>query len=332
MFKLTEQQQEILSAAHLRAALSPRVIARELKLQERTVRYHLHKLLALGIIREAPFLNVYPLGLRYYNVYFSHEGLRSKDLQRAVDLMRASDRVSWLAEMGGEFHMALSLLVRDADECADHLANFAAKFPGLFLQKQIAVHRSLRVFPAKYLSSRKAAPVALGYGDFKEQDGEALCQIDDLDHDVLKLMSRKQLTSVRAIARELGRPHTTVALHMRKLTESKIVGGYWFPIDSKRLGYQTLKLLIFCRGVSAQQAAELRRYAAEHRNIVYCIECLGSWDFELGLDVRTDGGVADIVAGIHDTFSQFIQLIKVVPMFRVLKWSLYPFDAARSRR
>jgi hypothetical protein len=65
-------------------------------------------------------------------------------------------------------------------------------------------------------------------------------------------------------------------------------------------------------------------FATQHPKLVYLIECIGKWDLELGLDVSTEESVSVVVDEIADTFRSHIRSIKIVPMFRVLKWDLYP--------
>jgi len=55
---LGEIEKSIVVAAHLRASESAKELARIVRMQERTVRYHLHRLEQRGIIRKVPFINV----------------------------------------------------------------------------------------------------------------------------------------------------------------------------------------------------------------------------------------------------------------------------------
>lgn len=332
MQKLTPRQQEILAVAHLRANLSPREIAKETKLQERTVRYHLNRLLSLRVIQKAPFLNVYPLGLRYINVYFSQEPLSREETESAVATLKKCDSVAWLGELGGDYHYGLSILCQSEEDCLDVIHELSKSQPKLFHEKDVIIHRSLSVFPAKYLSKREHLSIALRYGSLETlSTTKRNTNFDALDHSILSCMATKHLTSVRSIAKELGKPHTSIGLRMKKLTELGVIGGEWFPIDSKRLGYQTLKVLVYCRRINKEIIERLYTYAKNHPNIVYFIECLGSWDFEIGLDLRTDESVGNVVGEIHREFHSVITTTKVVPMFRVLKWNLYPYERSRIR-
>ena len=312
--KLTKIQRDIIPLIAMDARESPARIARQLGIRERSARYNIATLAERGIIREAPFLNVYPLGFRYVNLYFSLSS-HSSAVQQLLQALVRSPKVTWLAELGADFHFGMSLLVRQIEEVKDILDSFSRKYPAVFFEKSYAFHLGLKVFPAKYLSSRRLSPSALGYGSTGTE-----CRVDELDLKILSTMSSLGLTSGRAIARELGRPHATVELRMRRLEREKVIAGYWYLFDAGAIGYQTLKLLIYAKGHQHALSEKLFSFARQHPNISYFIECLGSWDFELGLDVADASSVSEVSRELLDVFGASINTIKVVPMFRVLKF------------
>jgi DNA-binding Lrp family transcriptional regulator len=320
--KLSELERTILVTAHLRAGDSAREIARRLKLQERTVRDHLHRMEQRGIIRRLFFINVYPLGLRYFNIYFSFSSTNHTNRQRIVRELQQSAKVSWIGELGGDFNLGFALLVRTPEECLIFLEELSSKVGEIFLQKEIVSHRSLTLFSARYLAPHVPSTDALGYAAAAES--EPPVELDSLDSALLRLLSAKGSLSIRAIAQSLGTPHSTIALRMKRLSTLRILSGEWYGVDVKRLGYQTLKLLVEVRSSSQKLKRDLYRYVEQCPQFVYLIECLGKWDFEIGCDVATDASIASIIDEFTDTFGNAIVAVKIVPMFKVLKSSLFP--------
>jgi DNA-binding Lrp family transcriptional regulator len=320
--KLGELERNILVAANLRASEPARVIAKILKVQERTVRYYLHRMEQRGIIRRVPFINVYPLGLRYFNIYFSFSATeRSKRLQ-IVNELKHSSKVSWVGELGGEFNIGFALILKTPEECLDFIEELSSRVGQIFLQKEIVSHRSLTVFPHRYLAPNVKAMNALGYGAGSEKTTQVA--IDPLDNTLLKLLSVRGSMPIRTIAQTLGVPHSTIALRIKRLTELKVLAGEWFTVDVNQLGYQTLKLLVEARETSLKFKQELYGYVEQRPEFVYLIECFGKWDFEIGFDVPTDGSISLTIDDLTERFGSTIASIKIVPMFKVLKWSLYP--------
>lgn len=319
---LGETERSIVVAAHLRADRSAKELAGIVRMQERTVRYHLHRLEQRGIIRKVPFINVYPLGLRYFNIYFSFSPTDRKRRQRIVQELKSSSKVSWIGELGGDYNLGFALIARSPEECLEFIEELSSKEGDIFLQKEVVAHRSLTIFSAKYLAPSLKSEDALGYGC--ESRTADPVQLDGLDEQIVKLLSKLGSLSIRTIAQHLGKPHPTIATRLKRLTQMEILGGEWYAIDVKRLGYQTLKLLIEVRSNSRKFKREISRYVAERPEFVYLIECLGKWDYEVGCDVPTNGSVSTIIDEFTDRFGDGIVSIKIVPMFKVIKWSLFP--------
>lgn len=315
MKELPTIQRNLIPVIQLNAKESLSRIAKLCGTGESAVRYHMKRLQDAGLIREAPFINVYPLGYRYVNLYFSLSTANSAAVDAFLKALVASTHVTWLAELGGDFHFGISLLVKEVEEIRDILDSFSKKFPDIFFEKSFVFHTALQVFPAKYLTSRKLSWNPLGYGPTGGK-----FEADKLDKSIITTMAARGLTSGRAIARELGEPHATIENRLRRLEKEGVIAGYWNLFDCSKLGYQTLKLLIYAKGHQHSLSAQLLAFAREEPHISYYIECLGSWDFELGLDVEEQIEVAAVSRKILDAFGNAINTIKVVPMFRVLKW------------
>lgn len=316
--RLSRLQREIIPLIQLNAQIQPQCVAKQLGVRERSVRYQISKLEKRGLIRAAPFLNIYPLGYRYVNLYFSVGCSQSSTVERLVQELINTPRVAWLAELGADFHYGLSLIVEQIEDVKEALDSLSRKFPAVFFEKSYAFHLHLIVFPAKLLVSHKLSFPALGYGGMAHK-----FTADELDRQILAVMAAQGLTSGRAIARSLGRPHATVEHRLRRLEKEGVVAGYWHLMDISQLGYQTLKLLVYAKGHQYLMSQKLLEFARLHPNISYFIECLGSWDFELGLDVENASQVADVTRALYDSFGVMINTVKVVPMFRVLKWTQF---------
>lgn len=151
--KLNAQQLEILALLKLDADRSPKDLAKSLGITERTVRYNLERMVGLGFARRFPMVNVYPLGLRYVNVYFSLAGADRKYARQLISRLERSPRVSWLAQLGGDFHYGAAFLVRRYEEVADLFSSLGAKATVAIRNKEITQHLALHLYSLKFLFS-----------------------------------------------------------------------------------------------------------------------------------------------------------------------------------
>ena len=90
---------------------------------------------------------------------------------------------------------------------------------------------------------------------------------------------------------------------------------------------QQFRLLAYARGVSAELREHLYAFASSHRAITYYIECLGSWDFELGVEVERAEQTTAVVEQIYRNFGPELAALKILPLFQHYKITNFPFAA-----
>lgn len=314
LIKINPIQKELIARIALNANKPLHEIAKDMGIKERTLRYHLNYLRENNIIKKAPFLNIYPLGFQYVTVYFSIDAAKSTSVQKVIHILTQDKQVSWLAEVGGDFHFGASLRVRTVEEVKTIFDSWLDELHLPIFEKSLAFHLSLQVYPAKFLCGENFAFDEIGYGSNKTS-----FEYDELDSRILAYISKTFETSGRAVARALGQPHATVELRIKKMQQAGVISGSWYLCDVSKFGYQTLKLLVYARGNRQQLALKLKAYAKKHPSVSYYIESLGSWDFELGVDSSEPSQVSSITRDLYDQFGSMLQTVKVIPMFRVLK-------------
>jgi DNA-binding Lrp family transcriptional regulator len=317
--RLRPIQCEILSLYKLNGNLSIKAAAKHLRTRESTVRYQLSNLIDRGLATRAPFLNIYPLGLRYLNMYFSTTGGAAADLEGLLGALIRSPRVSWLAEIGGDYHFGMACVVRHTEDVQQLFREIKPKSLELIFEKVFTTHLSLRMYPLKFLSSRKYPFPFIGYRRENE-----VPKTDELELKILKCLSDDRITTGREVARRIGAPHSTVEDRLTRLERNKILTGTWLQVNFRMLGFQSYKLLLYTRGVHAALAIEMEKFCQEHPRVDSFIECIGEWDFEVGLVVEGPEQVTEITRALSDRFAASLHHIKTIPLFRVLKLSQFP--------
>ncbi|MCB0352571.1 MAG: Lrp/AsnC family transcriptional regulator [Bdellovibrionales bacterium] len=312
--KLNAQQLEILALLKLDADRSPKDLAKSLGITERTVRYNLERMVGLGFARRFPMVNVYPLGLRYVNVYFSLAGADRKYARQLISRLERSPRVSWLAQLGGDFHYGAAFLVRRYEEVADLFSSLGAKATVAIRNKEITQHLALHLYSLKFLSSRSSKSEVFGYWT-TGKDVEA----DALDFDILNLLASKQMAGGRELSRALGRPHSTIDARLKRLRRNKVYLGQWLQASFSLLHYQAFKVLLSTNAHDEKTKNHLRSFCENHPRIDHLIECVGRWDFEVGIVVQDSTQVLEVVESLMDEFGPIIQSTQTLPILRLLK-------------
>jgi DNA-binding Lrp family transcriptional regulator len=175
------------------------------------------------------------------------------------------------------------------------------------------------VYPRRYLSPKRFSVKPLQSKFTKDQ-----VELDDLDYKILLQAAQPGEVSNRQLAQKLAIPASTVDLRIRKLTERGVITGQFLAIDCTKYGYQPFKLLVYGKGINPDLSAELQKFCDRHPNVVYLIECLGNWDYEIGVEVSQTEEVTRIMQEIFEEFGAQVNTIKLLTKFRDIKFRWFP--------
>ena len=312
-------ERKILALIESQAELSDQDIARKLKLQVHNVRYALRGMETSGLIHKVALANVSGLGLVMHNIFFSLAAEQQRTKQAILNAIQSEPEVTWLGEFGGDYQYALGLCVRSFHEVRSFLERLSSKFGRIFFEKQVSYQYNSYRFPRKYLDRKLAKAKGMPYyAPIK------FFQTDKLDLQILNALQSSSADSDRSLAQRMGVPLSTLKLRINKLEQAGLISGYVYVVDYSRLGVQQYKLLVFSRGYSVSFRQNLMHWAESHPNVIGFIECFGSWDFELNLEVEQPEQVISITQEIYEAFGDEVNLIKTLTRFRNLKLESLP--------
>jgi predicted phage-related endonuclease len=75
-----------------------------------------------------------------------------------------------------------------------------------------------------------------------------------------------------------------------------------------------------------QKEKEIQTHLRKNINVVATIKMIGSWDFEIELEVRTKEEMLEITRNFRDSFKDLIKEFEVIPLFHEYKYNFFPVD------
>lgn len=318
--KLNDKEARILSCVELQADLPLAKIAKETRQQEHSIRYYLKNLEERGIIQRAPFINVEALGYQFFGIFFS---LRSDSTSRATEItnrLMEAKQVVWLAELGGDYQYGVAISAKHINEVQSFLFELSKDFPEIFFEKSIACQFQMIRFPRLYLN-----PGGKQQTTFSVAGPYPLADCDELDRKILSALAQHKPKSRRQLGQLIQVPLSTIDLRVKKLEEKKIIMGYVYQVDSSVYGMGSYTLLVYSKGLNKDFHDQLITFASQHPSIIALYACLGSWDYELNLEVSNNQEVVNISRQLTEQFPENISTIKVLSKFREIKFSYVPF-------
>lgn len=100
--------------------------------------------------------------------------------------------------------------------------------------------------------------------------------IDDLDKQILRLLSKNARLSFREIAGKLGISTSTVSARVKRMEDQNLLRGYVVDVDPRALGYE-LTALIGVR-IAHGKLLDVQRTVARDDRVFAVYDTTGEWD------------------------------------------------------
>jgi DNA-binding Lrp family transcriptional regulator len=316
--RLSDKERLVLAAAELRADAPMAELRKETGLREHTIRYALRRLIQRKVASPIPLVNLQVLGMTIFNIFFSVGAEKRATKDALLKAFSQSKEVVWIGEFGGEYQYGLAVVGKHVGTALDLLNTLAQKYQNIFFEKSVAWQSSVTVYYRKYLTSKRMAvkPLTCRYTD-------QTVEIDEIDEKVLSGLTSLGGESHRQIAMALKMPLSTFELRVRKLTEKGVLAGHILAVDPTTFGMQGYKLLVYGKGLNASLAKGLSKFCEQHRSITYLIECIGSWDYEIGVEAEHPQEVTEVVQEIYEQFGALVNNVKLLNKFSDVKIRWY---------
>lgn len=319
MQSISEREKKVLFAVELDAEKPITQVAKEVGLKGHTLRYALERLHEHQVIAKRTFINIYPLGYADYAIYFSLAPDKQSTKDDLLKFLTNADVVSWLAFFGGEYQYGMAISAKNAAHVQKFLDVVSEKFPGIFFHKSLSIRTGLTLISRKYLNpaSSKIKTVHFGYI-------ERSVTIDEKDHALLAGLESRDV-SLRDLSTQLKIPLTTIQQRVSALKKRGIIEGSIYQVDATKFGMQAFRFLIEAKSVNKKTRDALYEFSIKHPYICYCIDCLGSWDYELGVEVPRGDDAVETQQELYKRFGNELISVKILPLFGHLKLKNYPF-------
>jgi Lrp/AsnC family transcriptional regulator, leucine-responsive regulatory protein len=321
--KLGPTEIAVLSAAHMQANVSLQELHRETGLRADTIRYCLKRLRDRNLIQLNPIIDVYRLGYAQYGLFFSLSSESAKSHAAFTKFLAQSDRVSFVSELGGDFQFGITVCAADLLEVTQFVDLISSRFGNIFFEKMVAIRAAVTDFRVKHLLGHKHKLQYISWRVTPERHS-----IDDLDHRILSFIAQYGGMPLSELSRRLGLPYSTAEYRVKKLVEKKIIAGYRYLLNNPLLGIHSYLLLVYVKGLRADFKEEFFSFCWKHENIRYLVECLGGWDYELGVEAGEAQTITKVAQALQKEFGSDINTIKTLPVFGYSKIANYPFQTA----
>ncbi len=107
-------------------------------------------------------------------------------------------------------------------------------------------------------------------------------QIDQLDKNILFMLSLNSRQSVKQIARRLKMKQDTVAYRIKQLEKAGVISGYFTVIDYAQLGYSLVRLYLKLQSTTPALETEIINALVSEHSMLTVYKTEGDWDIVIG--------------------------------------------------
>jgi DNA-binding Lrp family transcriptional regulator len=320
--ELSVESKKILYLLESNAASSFRAIAELADTEEYTVRRTFHRLVEMKIITgRAVFVDSMSLGYEDYALFFSLKSMNNREQQSLVTLLAESPLTRWLADVGGKFDYAATFLSKTTQQVREVLDKICQKHQDAFVAKELSLRTYMMRYPRRYL-----APNLKGCETYVMGRATEPAVIDDLDGKILNHMSRGNFGTDNEVAALLGVSASTIVRRVAALRETGVLLGDTYRIDTSKLGYSAYRVLITMKRLGADLRRRVVEFCNEELAVRIMVESLGSWDYELELELADGRDIKQFTGRLYETFPNDINALNVIPIFQHLSYTGFPGD------
>jgi DNA-binding Lrp family transcriptional regulator len=187
-------------------------------------------------------------------------------------------------------------------------------------QRTVITRTSWTVFPPRYLfpELRGAKP---GYHITAGRD---VVKYDELDIELLRMLSSPKIVTNAECARRLGEPVNTIRYRRSVLEAKGVVVCYVLGIDPVRLGRIPYLCVIQVKTPSAELRGKLHAFIAHEPDVSCLLSCIGAWDYEITVDVEKPEDVAAFQRRLFEKFPTDLVSVQTVGLLKTHKLEPFP--------
>ena len=289
-------------------------LARQLKTRKQVINYRIKRLESEKIIKKfQTVINLDSLGIGIYtNVYFKILGASKAKEEEIINFLINNNNVGYIALLGGRFDLSIVLVAKNIQQLEENLNSIINRYSEELREHMVSLRTFGVKFPKKYLLVRKVEAKRIFT---KERNLE---KIDNLDKQILQILSQNSRLSIVDISNKLKIPFSTIRARIKSLESRNVIAGYSILPDLNKLGMLNYKLFIKLRNKSEDSYKKLLSFSEAHKNIIWVFKTLGEHDCELRIEAESQEKYQEIIKEIRSHFSQIIEETETVIVFNEL--------------
>lgn len=310
MVKVDLKDRKILYHLDINSRQSFSQIGKKVGLNRDVVASRVKKLQEKGIILNFPtYFDYLRLGFIPLRFYFKYQYVTHEIKKEIIDYFVKSKCSIVVRTLEGSYDLLVLILVKNITDAYPFWKKTLEKYGDYFAQRVYSNYVGESIYRKSFLIDEKDDRTEF----ILKRSGEKV-DYDDLDFQILKLLTNNARIPTIEIAEKLNLTAKTINERIKRLIKSGIILRFEVGIDWNRLGYQFFKIDFYLREYG--KINQIVKYIGMNPNLAYVDYTVGYADLELEFYLKNITQLHQIV---EDLFKKFPGVIKNYTYFTIMK-------------
>lgn len=326
MKELDKKDRKLLSEIDLNACLGTSALGKRIGLSQEGTFYRLQRLEKQKIISGyMTLLNFGKIGYTGYGVYARFQNVTKEKRKQIIEELNSHNHIYWIAEFGGKFDLAFAIMAKNIIHFNEMFSDLSTKYNEVLKDLTVSIRVELVQYPRDYLINKKTISKRTPrFGKYIESE-----ELDELDKSILRRITNNARLPILALSKQINKSASTTSSRIKQLEQKEIIQGYSAQIHCQEFGYQSYQLFITTKNLTKEKKRRLFSYCQTHPNIIFCIETVGKWNFEIIYEIQNQKELQDLIINLRTQFSDIITDVESIVLFNhYVKYNQYPLSSA----
>lgn len=310
------KDRKILYELDKNARISYAQIGKKVGLSTETVHYRVKKLEEKGIITQyQTTANYFKLDLIHFKICLKYKGISLETEEKLYSKLEKIPQIIWIAKCLGDWDCIISCTVKDIkefDKIKDKIISITNKH---ILEKSISILSDIWSFPRNFLINKKSET------SFKMPGNPP--KIDNIDLNLLRILSRYARKPVVDIAKELNSTVKIITSRIKKLIKNGVINNFRLVIDYDKSGIHFYKTFFYIKNPDEERLKQLLIKLNENPNVIHNLKVIGEWDLEPEFEFENKDEFQETLQNLMNEFSDIIQRISIINILKEYKYTFF---------
>ena len=317
---ISKLDKKVIKFVELNARADRNTMASSLSISLEELNESLNNLRHQGVIGQSnAVINTTKLGFNGIGVFLKLK--KTVEREEVLTFLNDNPFVYWISLNKSEYDVIFAIQARDNIELNDILSFIVSRLSNFVKSYDLATRLQFNHFPRKYLPGNCPEDKDVLWG----KDRPINHPLTENQRYVLNVLSKDGSLTEENISKETGIVTKEVREIIADLESRGIIAGYHTAIYPEKYGYHTYQLLLTRFLNNKEFSNALLRFCELHPNVTVLVQSVGSWNYEITVEVSGKEALNEFVAELKDNFSDIDNIITVSVQNYYFKYRLgYP--------